>query len=41
VVTIVLPLFVVAVIVEDTPLMTKGLREVWQATQNVGFAKGS
>jgi len=41
VVTVVLPLFVVAVIIEDTPLLTQGLFELWQATQNVGLAKGS
>ena len=39
--TVVLPLVVFAVIVEDTPLLTQGLFELWQATQNVGLAEGS
>jgi len=42
VVTIVLPLVVFAIIVEDNPvLLTQGLPVLWQATQNVGLAKGS
>jgi len=42
VVTVVLPLVVFAIIVEDNPvLLTQGLRVLWQATQNVGLAKGS
>src|SRR5882762_4377137 len=40
--TIVLPLVVFAIIVEDNPvLLTQGLPVLWQATQNVGLAKGS
>ena len=39
-VTVVLPLFVFAVIVEDNPvLVTEGLAELWQATQNVGLVE--
>ena len=42
VVTVVLPLFVFAVIVEDNPvLVTEGLAELWQATQNVGLVEAS
>ena len=38
VVTVVLPLVVSAVIVEDNPvLLTQGLPVLWQATQNVGL----
>jgi len=40
VVTVVLPLVVFAVIVEDNPvLLTQGLAELWQATQNVGLVE--
>ena len=39
VVTVVLPLVVFAVIVEDTPLLTQGLPVLWQATQNVGLVE--
>ncbi len=39
VVTVVLPLVVFAVIVDDAPLVTHWLFEVWQATQNVGLVE--
>jgi len=40
VVTVVLPLVVFAVIVEDNPvLLTQGLPVLWQATQNVGLVE--
>ncbi len=39
VVTVVLPLVVLAVIVEDVPRLTQGLFELWQATQNVGLVE--
>jgi hypothetical protein len=39
VVTVVLPLVVFAVMVEDTPLLTHMLFELWQATQNVGLVE--
>jgi hypothetical protein len=38
-VTVVLPLVVFAVIVADTPRLTQGLFELWQATQNVGLVE--
>ena len=42
VVTVLLPLVVFPIIVEDNPvLLTQGLPVLWQATQNVGLAKGS
>ena len=39
VVTVVLPLVVLAMMVEDTPRLTQELFEVWQATQKVGLVE--
>lgn len=39
VVTVVLPLVVSAIMVEDTPRLTHWLFELWQATQNVGLVE--